>query len=303
MDPVEDEIVGDRIGRPMLDYEHGGPTVLRLLIGLRLRRLREERGISPRVAAQAIRVPESTFERMEMGRAGFKQRLVADLLSFYQVTNEADRAELLVMAGQSQLPAWWQPYSDVVPAWFEPYLGLEQAARIIRCYDVRFLPGLLQTEDYARAVIRLDRSLSDADVERRVQLGMRRRQVLHKRNPPKLWAVVDEEALYQGYGGTATMRAQLRYLLEAVELPNITVQVLPFAVSGRPPVIGNPITILRFDEPDLPDVVYVEQSTTALYPYRSAEMDHYWHVMNHLVTQAWQPSKTPEILRRILSDH
>lgn len=301
MDPVEDEIAGDRIGRRMLDYEHGGPTVLRMLVGLRLRRLREECGITREAAGRAIRVSDSTMSRMELGRAGFKQRDVADLLCLYGVSNEADRAELLAMAVQSRLPAWWQPYSDVVPAWFEPYLGLEQAARIIRSYEVSFIPGLLQTEEYARAVIRLDRSLSDADVDRRVQLRMRRRQLLHKTDPPKLWAVIDEAALHRPYGGAGTLRAQLRHLAEVAELPNVTVQVMPAGAGGRPATAG-PITILRFYEPELPDVVYVEQTSAGLYPYRSAEMDHYWHVMNHLVTQARQPWQTQEILRQVLDE-
>jgi transcriptional regulator with XRE-family HTH domain len=301
MDPVEDEIAGDRTGRRMLDYEHGGPTVLRMLIGLRLRRLREEAGVSREAAARTIHVGPATMDRLEMGRAGAKQRDVADLLVLYRVANEDDRAELLAMVNQARLPAWWQPYSDVVPAWFEPYLGLEQAAQMIRCYEVGFIPGLLQTADYARAVIHLDRSLSDDDVERRVQLRMGRSQLLDKSNPPKLWAVIDESVLYRPYGGLAVLRAQLQHLAEVAELTHITVQVMPFGADDRP-AAGAPITILRFPEPELPDVVYVEKTSTALYPYRAVEMDHYWHVMNHLVTQACQPAQTKNVIRRVLAE-
>jgi hypothetical protein len=181
-------------------------------------------------------------------------------------------------------------------------LALEQAACIIRSYDVSFISGLLQTEEYARAVIRLDRSLSDADVDRRVQLRMRRKQLLDKTDPPKLWAVIDEATLHRPYGGVGTQRAQLRHLAEVAELPNVTVQVMPVGAGGRP-ATTSPITILRFYEPELPDVVYVEQQTSGgLYPYRSAEMDHYWHVMNHRVTQAAQPWQTQELLRQILGE-
>jgi transcriptional regulator with XRE-family HTH domain len=286
---------------PALDYQQAGPTVLRMLVGAQLRRFREADGITREDAGYAIRASQSKMSRLELGRISFKQRDVADLLTLYGVTDETDRTAVLTMAEQANLPGWWQPYGDAVPAWFEPYLGLEQAAHVIRSYEVQFIPGLLQTEDYARAIIQLGPGRSDEEIERRVELRMRRRQLLHRPHPPKLWVVVDEAALRRPYGSAAAMRAQLRYLIEIAELPHVTVQVMPFSAGGHA-AAGGPITILRLSERDLPDVVYLEQLTTALYPDKPAEIDHYWHVMNRLVTEAAPPPATPTIIDEILKE-
>jgi hypothetical protein len=280
--------------------EQAGPTALRMLVGSELRRLREAAGVTARDAGYAIRGSHSKISRLELGRTSFKLRDVADLLTLYGVSGDADRDALLALAQQANVPGWWQPYAGVVPGWFEDYLGLEQAARVIRCYEVQFIPGLLQTEDYARAVIGL-RYQDQGGIERRVRLRMQRQQIFHRRSPPHLWAVIDEAALRRRCGTRTTMRAQLRQLIKAAAVPYVTVAVMPFS-RGCHAAAGGPVTILRFAEARIPDVVYLEQLNSACYPDKEADVDLYQHVMNSLVVGAEPPSATPAILRRILRE-
>ncbi|GGW30708.1 helix-turn-helix domain-containing protein [Streptomyces caelestis] len=285
-----------------LDGRSAGPMVPRLALGARLRRLREERGIGRVDAGHVIRASSSKISRMEAGRHGFKLRDVADLLTLYGVADEAERATLLALAEQANTPAWWQYYSDVVPSWMQTYLGAEQAASVIRCFQVQRVPGLLQTADYARASIRLAHPDAGAEeMDRRVALRMTRQRVLHRQPATRLWAVIDEAALRRPVGGLAVMRAQLRHLIEICGLPQVTVQILTFR-SGGHAAEGGPVTILRLPGGELPDVVYVEQLTTGLYPDRPAEIECYWDAMNRLVVEAESPDETPTILHRILQE-
>jgi transcriptional regulator with XRE-family HTH domain len=273
-----------------------------VLVGSRLRRLREARGISREDAGYAIRASGSKISRLERGRNGFKQRDVADLLSLFGVTDEAERQEVLQLAEQANAPGWWESYGEVVPAWFEPYLGLEQSAGVIRCYEVQFVPGLLQTEQYARAVVPLGHPIEPDDrIDRRVALRMRRQEILRRSDPPKLWVVIDEAALRRPYGGAATMRGQLRHLIGLAELPHISIQVMPLANGGHA-AAGGPITFLRFPEGDLPDVVYLEQLASALYLDKRADAGHYGAVLDRLGVEAEQPDKTLAILHGILDE-
>lgn len=289
-------------GSGALDGRSAGPMVPRLALGARLRALREERGISRADAGHVIRASSSKISRMEAGRHGFKLRDVADLLTLYGVTDEAERATLLALAEQANTPAWWRYYSDVVPTWMQTYLGAEQAASLIRCYQVQRVPGLLQTADYARASIRLAHPDAGAEeTERRVALRMTRQRVLHRQPPAQLWAVLDEAALRRPVGGIRVMRAQLRHLIEMCRLPQVTVQVLPFDAGGHA-AEGGPVTILRLPGGQLPDVVYLEKLTTALYPDRPAEIERYWDAMNRLVVEAASPDETPTILHRLLQE-
>jgi hypothetical protein len=203
---------------------------------------------------------------------------------------------------QTRTDRWWHAYGDLVPSWFEPYLGLEQSASVIRTYEVQFIPGLLQTPGYARAVIMLGHGHAPAqEIERRVALRMRRQEILRRTRPPALWAVIDEAALRRPIGGTAVMRAQLRHLIEVCERRNVTIQLAPFRAGGHA-AVGGPITLLRMSEPDVPDVVYLEQHTDAQYPDRSSEVDFYRDILNRLVTQAEPPAATPGLLRDIIRD-
>ena len=279
----------------------GGPTVQRLVLGGQLHRLRESRGISAEQAAEAIRGSHSKISRMEHGRVGFKERDVSDLLTLYGVTDSEERAALLNLAREANTPGWWHAYSDVLPAWLEPYVGLEAAASIIRTYEVQFVPGLLQTEQYARALIRLGSAVSEEQIARRAELRTSRQEILSGPTPPQLWAVVDEGALRRPVGGTEVVREQIMHLMEMAERPAITLQILPFH-AGPHAAMGGPFTILRFAEPDLADVVYIEQLTSALYLDKPSEVDSYLEVMEQLCLQAEPVGNTVKILSQILSE-
>lgn len=279
-----------------------GPILPRMVLGEMLRRLREGKGISAVAAGDAIRASESKINRLELGRVGVKLRDVADLCTLYGVVDHAQRTTLLELARQTNLPAWWQRYRDVLPSWFETYLGLEQDADVIRGYEVQFVPGLLQTADYARAVIELAHgSAREEEIERRLTVRMRRQQILHRTGPPRLWMVIDEAALRRPIGGRAAMFAQLEHLIDVCELPHVTVQVLTFSAGGHA-AAGGPISLLRLPAPELPDVVYLEQLTTAIYPDRPTELEYYRHIMNLLAVQAAPAPATPKILHKILSE-
>ena len=209
-------------------------TVLRMLLGAQLRRLREAAGITPEQAGYEIRASRSKISRMETGRVGLKSRDVKDLLTLYGVTDEQVRSKFLALARQSSTPDWWAKYSDILPGWFETYLGLESAASTIRSFEIQFVHGLFQTEDYARAVTRLGHKAAPAEeIERRVGLRLKRQDLLTRPKPPRIWSVMDEAVLRRPVGGAAVMRAQLRHLIEAAALPHVTLQVVPFARGGH----------------------------------------------------------------------
>jgi hypothetical protein len=280
----------------------GGPTVLRILLGAQLRRLREARSVTRETAGWEIRASESKISRMELGRVGFKERDVADLLTLYGVTDPDERAALLSLARNANKPGWWHKYSDILPSWFQSYLGLESAATMIRSYEVQFVPGLLQTKEYARAVIMLGHGTAPADeIERRVHLRMVRQDLLSRADPPQLWAVVDEAALRRPIGGVAVMRDQLQALIEATALPNVRLQVIPFHAGGHA-AAGGAYSILRFPDDELPDVVYVEQLTSAIYLDKREDVDHYLAAMERLCVEAQPPAETADIIGRVLRD-
>jgi transcriptional regulator with XRE-family HTH domain len=280
----------------------GGPTVLRMLLGAQLRRLREERGLSRLEAGWEIRASESKISRMELGRVSFKERDVADLLTLYGVVDEGERGVLLSLARQANTPGWWHQFVDVLPGWFQAYVGLEAAASLIRTYEVQFVPGLLQTEAYARAVIGLGyASAAREEIERRVSVRMARQRVLARPSPPRLWAVVDEAALRRPIGGREVMRAQLEALVEASKQPNVGVQVVPFDRGGHAGT-GGAFTLLRFPDQDLPDVVYLEQLTSALYLDKREDVDRYLETLERLAVEAEPPGRTADILGTILNE-
>jgi transcriptional regulator with XRE-family HTH domain len=280
----------------------GGPTVLRILLGSQLRKLREAKGVSREEAGWEIRASESKISRMELGRVGFKERDVADLLTLYGVTDMDERAALIALARQANTPGWWHRYTDVLPSWFQAYLGLENAAALIRTYEIQFVPGLLQTPEYARAVILLGHDRAPADeVERRVGLRMARQPMLNRSDGPQLWAVVDESALRRPIGGPKVMRAQLESLIDATKLSNVKLQVIPFHAGGHA-AAGGAFTVLRFPDKDLPDVVFVEQLTSALYLDKREDVDQYAAAMERLCMKAEPPNATAEIIEGILRD-
>jgi len=273
-----------------------------MLLGAQLRKLREAKGVTREQAGWEIRASESKISRMELGRVGFKERDVADLLTLYGVADHIERDAMLSLARQANTPGWWHRFGDLLPNWFQSYLGLEAAAALIRTYEVQFVPGLLQTKEYARSVILLGHETARGEeIERRVGLRMARQQQLFRPDAPRLWAVVDEAALRRPIGGPKVMRAQLMALIEATSRSSVRLQVIPFRAGGHA-AAGGAFTILRFPDQDLPDVVYLEQLTSALYLDRREDLDHYAAAMERLCVEADPPDRTPEILDAALRD-
>jgi len=298
----EDRVLAGGVPAGGVPATRAGATVVRMVLGAQLRRLREAAQISPDKAGYEIRSSRSKISRMEHGRVGFKLRDVEDLLSLYGVVDEALRAGLLALASRANEQGWWSQYGDILPDWFETYLGLEAAASLIRTFELQFVHGLFQTEGYARAVTLLGHQAApEAEIDRRVSLRMARQQLLTGPQPPRVWSVMDEAALRRPVGGRHVMRAQLQRLLEVAAMQQVTVQVVPFRRGGHA-AAGGSFTVLRFGEPDLPDVVYIEQLTSALYLERRADVDHYMEIMNRLSAEALTPAGTTRLIREIIRE-
>ena len=280
----------------------GGPTVRRMLVGAQLRRLRTDKGISREEAGEAIRASGWKIRRLENGQVGFKERDVVDLLSLYGVTDPHEVESLLAVARDANTPGWWFQYAGVLPLWFRAYVDLESAATLIRTYQGQLVPGLLQTEDYMRAVIH-GAHLHDSpeQVERRVALRMSRQTVLTQAGAPRLWAVMDEAVLRRPVGGAEVMRVQLERLIDAAKLPNVTLQILPLGAGAHPAMVGA-FSILRFPDQALPDIVYVEHLTNALYLDRRDDVEQYLHIMETICVRSERANRTIEILTRVLEE-
>jgi transcriptional regulator with XRE-family HTH domain len=276
----------------------GGPTVLRLLLGAQLRRLRESKGISAHDAAQAIRGSESKISRIELGRNAVREIDIADLLTLYGIADKAEREQLLSLASRANQPGWWHRYHDVLPPWFQAYIGLEESAQSIRSYDAQFVPGLLQTEEYAAAVLALgDFALDEAE---RLVVLRKERQRRFAAGRTRLWAIVDEVALRRPVGGLAVLRRQLEYLGEACQQPWLTLQITPFpTVSHAAP---GSFSILRFADPALPDMVYAEQLNSATYIDKRAEVEPYLLALERLSLVSSTPTEAADILREMVAE-
>jgi transcriptional regulator with XRE-family HTH domain len=274
-----------------------GSPVLRMALGSQLRRRREAAGVSREDAAWTLRASAPKISRMELGRVRVKERDVLDLLTRYGVDDEAERAAFVALVHRANADGWWQRDRDLLPSWFETYLGMEQAATLIRTYEVQFVPVLLQTEEYARAVVGLARTDTD-EIERRVALRMRRQAVLEGPTPPRVWAVLDEAVLRRPVAGPDVTRRQLDHLIDLAARTEVTLQVAAFG-QGPLPATGGPFTMLRFDSPDLPDVVYLEHLNSALYLDKPGDVEDYATVWNRLCVAVESPSRTLAVLRRI----
>ena len=276
--------------------------VRRILLGSQLRRLREAKGITREDAGYTIRASESKISRMELGRVSFKERDVTDLLSLYGVEDETERSALLSLVREANQAGWWHSFSDAMPNWFQTYVGLEEASALIRLYEVQFVPGLLQTEDYMRSLMTLNRpNLDRVEVDRRINVRMHRQKLIEDAEGPRLWAIVDEAALRRPVGGPTVMRAQIQRLIEAADMPNVILQVMPFRFGGHAAESGA-FTILRFPEQDLPDVVYLEQLTSALYLDKRDDVDQYLQVMERLSVDSQTPGASVELLSDMLKE-
>ena len=285
-----------------LEDSAGDSAVLRMRLGSQLRRLREAVGITPERAGFEIRASRSKISRLENGRVKLKNRDVTDLLALYGVTDEAVRSKFLALVIRSNVPDWWGEYNDILPGWFENYLGLEAAAATIRSFEVQFVNGLFQTADYARAVTGLGRKTApDDEIERWVKLRLQRQELLSRPDPPNVWSVMDETVLRRPAGDAAVMRAQYRHLVELAELPHVTLQVIPFAKGAHAGESGS-FTVLRFEEPDLPDVVYLEQLTNAFYLEQRADVERYLEVVDEISGAALTPDETTRLIEQAARD-
>ena len=271
-------------------------------LGATLRALRLAKGLSREQAGHPIRASESKISRMELGRVGFKERDVTDLLLLYGIDDPAEHERLLALTKEANAPSWWSSYGDVLDTWFHNYLDLEQAAELIRTYEIQFVPGLLQTEPYARAVIKLGHdAATKEELDRRAKLRMTRKELLTRPDGPRLWAVLDEAVLRRPIGGSDVLREQIEALLESCRLPNVRIQVMPFD-SGGHSASGGAFSILRFPYEELSDVVYIEHLTSGLYLDKEEDVDRYTAAIGRLFIDAEPLSRTPDILRKILND-
>ncbi len=273
-----------------------GPTVLRMILGRQLQELREKAGLSYEQAAAVIYASEWTLRRMERADVGLKLNYVKTLLITYGIIDSAEIDAFLALAREANKPGWWHSYSDVLPPWFRVFPGLEQAAELIRGYEPQTIPGLLQTEDYARALTEVGfPGAPPAEIDRRIALRISRQQILTRPNPPRLWVVIDEAALRRPAGGPEVMRAQLTHLLDAAARPHITVQILPLAV-GMHAAMGGTFYLFRFPAQELPDIIYGENLTSAFYLDKPTDVATYAQTLDRLCAQAAPAVATAKIL-------
>lgn len=274
------------------------PTVGQVVLGKRLQELREAAGFKREEAARVLRVAPATVRRMEMAEVALKIPYVQVLLETYGVAQDETDA-FVRLTEEANQPGWWQRFHDVLPDWFSLYVSLEGAARIIRSYEPHFVPGLLQTEDYARAVMEagtVGRTGPDA-IERHVSLRMARQKLLDRPDPPHLWVIMDETVLKRPVSIRAeVMRDQLDKLLECSERDRVTLQIAEFS-DGPHPGTYAPFTLFRFAEPELPDMVFTEYLTGALYLDSRSEVSSHLEVLDHMTARAASAQRTEEILQ------
>jgi transcriptional regulator with XRE-family HTH domain len=263
------------------------PTVRRRRLAIELRRLREESGLTIERVAEALECSESKVSRVETAQVSATPRDVRDMLELYGVAG-TQRDVLVQMAREARQKGWWHKYRDY-HADQASYVGLEVAANSIRVYEALLVPGLLQIAEYSRAVIRaLNPGATPEELARRVELRLARPPILHEENPPSLWAILDEAVLHRLIGGPGVMREQLNHLVEQAQLPNVTLQVLPYTAGAHSGLDGA-FDILGFDEPGDPDVVHVENFTSQLYLERPDEVRRYSLIFDLLRASALGP--------------
>ncbi|MDC2947408.1 MULTISPECIES: helix-turn-helix domain-containing protein [Streptomyces] len=266
-----------------------------MVLGKRLRQLREQAGVSFDDAARAIEVTALTVRRMEKAEVGLRIPYVKELLRTYGVS-DTEIDDFLSLAREANRPGWWHKFRDVLPDWFSAYVSLESEAQVIRLYEPQYVPGLLQTHDYAAALLRVGfPNAGPEDVERRVALRLRRQDLLVKPEAPAIWAILDETVLRRPVGGAEVMRAQIDRLVEATERPRIRIQIMRFAAGPHPGAYG-PFHYFRFGFSELPDIVYTEGLAGAQYVDQPAEVVTYLEVLDRMSVQAEPVARTRDIL-------
>lgn len=281
-----------------MSERRAAPTVGQVVLGRRLQELREAAGVRREEAAKALRVAPATVRRMEMAEVALKIPYVQVLLALYGVP-EAEANSFVDLAEEANRPGWWQRFHDVLPEWFSLYVSLEGAARTIRSYEPHFVPGLLQTEDYARAVMEAGTigQMGGEAIERHVSLRMARQQLLEGDKRPHLWVVMDETVLARPVSiHSHVMREQLDKLLEFSERDHITLQIAEFS-DGPHPGTYAPFSLFRFAEPELPDLVFTEYLTGALYLDSRKEVSAHLEVLDHMTARAASVERTKQLMR------
>jgi transcriptional regulator with XRE-family HTH domain len=271
------------------------PTVRRRRLGMELRNLREGAGLTIEGVAQHLECSGSKLSRLETGKGLPRLRDVRDLLDLYKVTDPEQRELLLTMVRESKNRGWWTDYEDVLPAAFETYVGLEESATSIRTFQ-HHVHGLLQTEDYARAMLRAALVAEGLDsIDRLVRLRIERQRQLTKEDPVELWAVIDEAALHRKVGGPKVMQGQMQHLMNVSEYPNVTLQVLPFDKGAHPGVIGA-FSLIEFPDVTDNDVVYVDSPAGNIYLEKAVDLRRYTLVFDHLRAAALAPDESVELI-------
>jgi transcriptional regulator with XRE-family HTH domain len=277
------------------------PTVRRKRLGIELRRLRERAGLTCEDVGQRLDCSGTRISRLETGRISVKPGDVRELLEIYGVTG-AEAESLVQLAREARRRGWWHTYGRALPNWFEAYIGLETEAVRLRDFQPLVIPGVLQTEDYARAVLRAAPNAgSPEDIDRQVALRMERQTVLSQANAPDLWIVLSETVLRVQVGGASVMRAQLRRLVDVAERSSVTLQVLPFTAAAHVQPIS-PFTILEFPEAADPTVVYLEHLTGSLFLESEEEVRRYTVVFDHLRAEALGTGPSVDLIARVAAE-
>ncbi|MFF7166318.1 helix-turn-helix domain-containing protein [Streptomyces sp. NPDC008086] len=293
-----------RISRlePYLNRTEPAPTLLKMLVGVQLAGIREDAGFSQDQAARAVGFSPAKLSRIEAGK-GRRPPTEADIRALLERygADEYEATVLLQLLRRAGEPGWWQRYDKrLMPEWFDRLVGLQEAATAIRTYELQYVPGLLQTENYTRAVV--ERGLPTApgrEVQRRVELRMRRRELLHRPEAPQLWAIVDESVLLRVLGSREVMRDQLEHLVEMAQRPHVTVQIVPLDVTNAS-APAMPVTYLRFGGVDLPDIVYLEHIKSAAFLEDQDETEEYRLALDRLGDEALNPRESLERLRQTM---
>ena len=281
----------------------GSPTVRRRELGALLRKLRKDKDLTVDQVTTYLECSASKISRIETGQRGATPRDVRDLCDLYGVTNQAERERLVGLAREGKQQGWWQSYD--LPFATPMYVGLEAEAVRIKDYDSAVIPGLLQSADYLRALYDdplpepTDRELTPELVERRVEARLIRQQLLTRRQPPPLefWAIMDEAALHRLIGGPAVMSAQLKRVVEAMQLPNVTVQVIPYSI-GPHPALNSTFNILEFSGA-APHLVYSEGLAGFIFMEREEDVERYNDVFRHLADIALMPDQSADLMTRL----
>ncbi|MFF7653213.1 helix-turn-helix domain-containing protein [Streptomyces sp. NPDC007983] len=279
----------------------GAPSVLRMILGKQLEELRTRTGLSYDEAGAAIGVSHSTIRRMEAAKvARLRLADVEKLLQTYGVTDQHEIDTFLKSVREANKRGWWHVYRDVMPDWFAAYLSLEQAALQIRAYEPQFVHGLLQTEDYARALLASGNPHVPAGAtERRIALRMRRQELLSRESPPRLWVVMDETVLRRPVGGAAVMRAQIDHLIAVNALPHVTLQIMPFSNGPHPAMPAGAFHVFRFRAAELPDIVYLGGLIGAVYLDKADDVVVYREALDRVSAQSAPAQKTEALLSEI----